>query len=231
MDLAQNDPKIINEVTNNVEKYSTDSPIIDDDNIIITELPNKVNYFNTFFVNIGSAIAMEIEKPDAQPEMSNTWVNNSIFLQPVSENELISLITSLNDESVAGIWKNSNHAKCVSWHQNHWPVDPDLFSDYMFTPAETTNIPIEQETPRTSAADNSSEYPETDNSSATATNRKSVPETRYSEVEPQLLLLEEIPGSSFDLLAIPLEVSTSVTQRRFISGQGVPKPNTQKCRK
>ncbi|KAG5884848.1 hypothetical protein JTB14_004266 [Gonioctena quinquepunctata] len=100
MELAQNEMwTIIYEVTNNVQKDSTDSLIIDNDDITITELPNKVNYSNASFANKGSDMAMKIETPDAQPEISNTWVNDSIFLQPVSENKLILVVSSLSNKS------------------------------------------------------------------------------------------------------------------------------------
>lgn len=103
-----------------------------------------------------------------------------------------------------------------------WPVNLDAYPEYMFAPAETTNIPIEQETFGTSVADNVD---------SNTTNREPIP-IRDLEIEPQNLPLEEIqpwpshqPGLSFNLLAVPLEVLSPIPTGRFISGQGKRKPS------
>lgn len=109
-----------------------------------------------------------------------------------------------------------------------WPINPDVFPDYLFAPAETTNIQIVYDIYRTSTAgNNSTDDPATENSSVPATIIDNVPVQEYVEDQPQPLSYEAVPGTSTNLLAFPLEV-LSPPKGKFISGQGKRKPKARK---
>ena len=68
--------------------------------IIISDKLSVSNHFNDFYINVGPTLAKAIPQQQKKPEhFLGTRVNHSIFLDPVSPAEIISIIKSLKDSA------------------------------------------------------------------------------------------------------------------------------------
>ena len=74
-------------------------------NDAITEEPEIiVNESNNFFCSIGSNLAEKLKKKTNKPSyeyLTNT-ISSSIYLEPPTSNEILNLISSLNDNKALG---------------------------------------------------------------------------------------------------------------------------------
>ena len=96
--------KIINDLVNN--KYSTrlsyPTEFIKNGSIISGNM-NVAEHFNSFFANIGPTLAKYIPKSDRHVEaFLGDRVTDSIFLNPVTEEELINIVDSAKDKKSKG---------------------------------------------------------------------------------------------------------------------------------
>lgn len=93
---------IINEFSGNQKNNATKNiQITDNQGNIIQDEQQKANSFNDFFINIGTKLSSTISSSQ-QKFGSETKIKNSIYLTPVSENELITHISSLKNNSAPG---------------------------------------------------------------------------------------------------------------------------------
>lgn len=95
--------QIINNATNSAKTKNNKINIKDEnDELIVQDNDQKAKAFNKYFINIGSIMAETITPPP-NPIMDNHIVPNSIFLTPVSQNEIIKYISSLKNNSATGL--------------------------------------------------------------------------------------------------------------------------------
>ena len=93
--------KILNEVIRGTTSLSKFPDSFFENNVEISNKKDIANRFNNFFVNVGPDLAARIEKPadvhirDYLPD-SNA---NTMFLSPVSENEMINLVGTFGHKS------------------------------------------------------------------------------------------------------------------------------------
>ena len=75
---------------------------------LVKDAHEKANIFNKYFINIGKKMSTKFDKNiESNSHSSNTIftskeVSTSIFLRPVTENEIISIINKLKNRSLAG---------------------------------------------------------------------------------------------------------------------------------
>lgn len=106
---AGNDYKKIWSLINNISG-KTEKKKVDNTDILITgtkECTNnnleKANIFNSYFKNVGIDMAKNIPKIEYPKNINNTEiVERSIFLKPVTNNEVIMLISKLKNNSAPG---------------------------------------------------------------------------------------------------------------------------------
>ena len=66
----------------------------------VTDDHDIANYFNQYFANVGPNLAKNIPNSSSTYQASlNHLCDNSIFLQPVTENEILTIIKALNNGS------------------------------------------------------------------------------------------------------------------------------------
>lgn len=99
--------RTINCATNSKSAKTSLSKITmrDEEGGVIIDNEEKANLFNAFFTNIGSEMAKKIKcgNPGMLKKIgSNKIVRESIFLTPVTENEIIEVIGSLKNDTSAG---------------------------------------------------------------------------------------------------------------------------------
>lgn len=96
--------QVINNATNNNSNKQDDrNPnIVDKNGAPIQNDKMKADFFNSFFANIGKEMASLITNITPMPELTNSAVNESIFLYPVTRNELIVFISSLKNDTSPG---------------------------------------------------------------------------------------------------------------------------------
>ena len=94
--------KIIKGVINRNRKIKVNERFQLNDGSVTTDSKVISNKFNEFFVNVGPALANKIPQQDTPPEqyLKNRLVY-SLYLEPVTENEIIRLVQSLK-EAAAG---------------------------------------------------------------------------------------------------------------------------------
>ncbi|KAH9632846.1 hypothetical protein HF086_013633 [Spodoptera exigua] len=87
-----------------------------------------------------------------------------------------------------------------------WPLNPEIFPDYMYEPAETTNIPlVDEEAPHATTFNDISDA-------------QTIAFTQPVDNPVQSTSTSEYPSSC--TLAVPLEEISPLPRGRFISGQG-----------
>lgn len=90
--------KIISEVSNEKNKESSNIKLVHN-NVEITDNKEIASIMNEFFINIGQNLAKKI---DYGPKITHKHLNESLFLNPVSSNEIIEHINSLKNNSSPG---------------------------------------------------------------------------------------------------------------------------------
>ena len=90
------------------------------DNLITSDKNIICNRFNNFFVNIGPTLAKSIPKVNESPPsyMGNRLIE-SIYLEPVTENEINTLIKALKD---AATWIPYPWRYLLKLWTSHWPI-------------------------------------------------------------------------------------------------------------
>ena len=87
-------------------------------NIQVTDPKEIADNFNNFFVNIGPNLANKIPTQNKNPiSYLNKSVTNSLFLNPVTSDELVKLISSLksaNAQGWDGILINIAYSNCIN---------------------------------------------------------------------------------------------------------------------
>lgn len=127
-----------------------------------------------------------------------------------------------------------------------WPVDPDVFPDYMFEPAKRTNVPLtevhvtyqplpEEETGNIPLTTKSSLVAMT-NQPLSQSERTNIPLTGESTeipmtiqplISPQIDTKYAQPSTSKNSLLFPVEAISPAPQGTYISGMGKRKPKTR----
>ena len=82
-------------------KQKTTFSIFDNNETAIIDNLDMSNYCNEYFVNIGMKMASKINSPKYNFKIKNN--NASIFLTPVTEQEIIQQISSLKNDSAPGL--------------------------------------------------------------------------------------------------------------------------------
>lgn len=105
--LASNDGKkiwdLIKDATNMNEKCLDTINITNDDGQIILDDKAKANFFNTYFLNVGVKMASKISNVDNNLALDYENLPYTMFLNPVTEEELTVHIASLKNKSSAGM--------------------------------------------------------------------------------------------------------------------------------
>lgn len=93
---------LINEASNIVKTPTKNINIRNTNNELITEDDfEKANIFNNFFIDVGSSLAANITSNSNFPR-SQIRLNDNMFLNPVTDNDLITAIASLKNSSSPG---------------------------------------------------------------------------------------------------------------------------------
>ena len=106
---------IIKQIINRNQKPHIQNRFKTGDNLITSDKNIICNRFNDFFVNIGPTLAKSIPKVNESPlsYMGNRLIE-SIYLEPVTENEINTLIKALNDTATGFDNMNSMSLKISS---------------------------------------------------------------------------------------------------------------------
>lgn len=102
-----------------------------------------------------------------------------------------------------------------------WPLNPEVFPDYMYEPAETTNIPLEVV---------NSELPHQQMSPIPGPSRQQDDEpclASVTDVQAVANTVDNEADSSSYVLSVPIEEISPTPKGRFISGQGKRKPKAR----
>lgn len=107
---AQGNCKKVWELVNNASNSTATHKQIKNINILneagieITDNIAKANTFNDYFINIGTKMSQKIDKIENLPNdvLENHSMQSSIFLKPITKNEIIEIISSLKNNSSAG---------------------------------------------------------------------------------------------------------------------------------
>lgn len=96
--------RIINDASNCNPKKHENYNITDSNNQLVETDKEKANCFNEFFINVGNKMVSQIKQPSDTPEPSNIehYLNSSLFLKPVTENEVIIYINNLKNNTAPG---------------------------------------------------------------------------------------------------------------------------------
>ena len=106
---------IIKNIINKNQKPQTQSRFKIGDNLITSDKNIICNKFNDFFVNIGPTLAKSIPKVDKSPlSYMGNRLNESIYLEPVTEKEIKTLISALKDTATGFDDMNSLSLKISS---------------------------------------------------------------------------------------------------------------------
>lgn len=96
--------KIINEASNNTKNVKNDIKLLDKHKQIIENDEQISNMFNEYFINVGKNMAEKINfinEPE-QESCTSKIPQHSMFLKPVTKNELILHISNLKNNSASG---------------------------------------------------------------------------------------------------------------------------------
>lgn len=97
--------EIINEISNNnIKRNIKHVPIKNKNGDIISDNKEKVNVINEFFTNIGPEMAQKIKKSNELPAnfLNDISVAHTLFLEPVTDNEIINIISNLKNNCSPG---------------------------------------------------------------------------------------------------------------------------------
>lgn len=99
--------KAINEATNTDDKtkINIDFDIVDDDGNVFKDKAGKANAFNDHFINVGSKMKHKITQPNTftkNSSLNDIFIAETLFLNPVTENEIILHINTLKNNSASG---------------------------------------------------------------------------------------------------------------------------------
>lgn len=98
--------EIINEASNSKTKKDKliNVDILNDKGELTNDAQQKANIFNDYFINIGKKMAQKIEKNTDLPGSIYTdkYISSTVFLTPVTDNEIILFISKLKNRSAAG---------------------------------------------------------------------------------------------------------------------------------
>lgn len=95
--------ELINEATNSTKTKNNKININDDNgNLIVQDNNQKANIFNKYFTNIGTIMAESINS-SSNIKTENRRIPNSIYLTPITQNEIIKYISSLKNNSATGL--------------------------------------------------------------------------------------------------------------------------------
>lgn len=95
--------EIISEATNNnLDNKKTEINLVDNDGKPFDNTKQMADYCNDYFANIGSNMLSNISEPENFCHSLEN-ISNSMFLTPVTENEIIKHINSLKNQSAPGI--------------------------------------------------------------------------------------------------------------------------------
>ena len=102
---------------NSDKNYIINHNITDEQEILIENDMLKTNYFNNFFSTIDEKMDGSIEKNNYIPTVTeNNTINESLFLYPVTENELILIINNLNNNTASRL-DNISVATIKKYHK------------------------------------------------------------------------------------------------------------------
>lgn len=94
---------LISEATNEINNKSNEIiHLSNENNKLITDSRDVANQFNNYFINIGQRMAETITIPPNPIKIKNTCYS-SMFLNPVTQNEVIKYISSLKNNCSPGI--------------------------------------------------------------------------------------------------------------------------------
>lgn len=94
---------IINEASNNNKENKQQNYAIESETGELIENKLKIaNMFNNFFINVGSNMAKTINNSNIQSNTSEKKINNSMYLRPVTKEEVIIYISKLKNYSAPG---------------------------------------------------------------------------------------------------------------------------------
>lgn len=97
---------LINEATNTAQKHNLNKHItlIDAHGNGITDDREKANLFNDFFINIGKKLndSIPTSNKNHEPPVNNKNICQSLFLKPVTGNEIVQIIATLKKNSSSG---------------------------------------------------------------------------------------------------------------------------------
>lgn len=102
--------EIINEASNSTPKknQTENMNILNEQGELVKDAQQKANIFNKFFINIGKEMSTKVEKNNKNNNQlpntifTNNNVSSTIFLRPVTENEIVLIINKLKNRSAAG---------------------------------------------------------------------------------------------------------------------------------
>ncbi|KAG5897422.1 hypothetical protein JTB14_032114 [Gonioctena quinquepunctata] len=77
--------------------------VTDDNNDSFLNDKDMADYCNRYFINVGQTMASKIDAPPPDYKLYEPTLENSMFLKPVDDNELVMHITSLKNNSASGL--------------------------------------------------------------------------------------------------------------------------------
>lgn len=107
-EIFKNNPKkfwkILNEATDDIkQKNQSITEIKLNNGNILHDKINIANEFNIHFSTIGNKIIDNLKKQSLNLDKSNKKINNSMFLDPITENEISSIVKNLKNDVAPGI--------------------------------------------------------------------------------------------------------------------------------
>lgn len=98
--------ELVNSASNSTStrKQIKNVNIINNEGLEVTDNTEKANVFNDYFINVGTKMSQKIKKIENLPNnvLENHSIQSSIFLTPITKNEIIEIIGSLKNNSSAG---------------------------------------------------------------------------------------------------------------------------------
>jgi Reverse transcriptase (RNA-dependent DNA polymerase) len=95
--------KIIAEASNETKNYSNNLNIVNETNSKFSDEKNAANYCNNYFITAGVNLASKIQSSKTMTPSQKTNIRESMFLNPITKNELIQTISTLKNNSAPGM--------------------------------------------------------------------------------------------------------------------------------